>query len=175
MIVFEVNLLLYAHDATSKDHHRAATWLERALSSREIVGFAWATLRAFLRISTEPRIISQPYDLDQARSIVSEWLSRSNVAIVSPSDQHWVILNKLLPASRTRGSLIMDAHLAAFAIEHERLSAQMTETLPDSQASKSSIRCRRLTLASSSAAEHRSLPPLSASPSHLSRLPRSRP
>jgi hypothetical protein len=63
-------------------------------------------------------VFSQPLDLDGAVSIVSEWLSNSNVSIVSPTDRHWEIFHKLLPKSRVRGSLIMDAHLAALAIEH---------------------------------------------------------
>jgi predicted nucleic acid-binding protein len=50
--------------------------------------------------------------------IVSNWLHRSNVLIVSPTERHWPILSGLLPKQRVRGSLIVDAHLAALAIEH---------------------------------------------------------
>lgn len=56
--------------------------------------------------------------LDDALGIVNSWLVRSNVAIVSLTEQHWLALSKLLPKTRVRGSLIMDAHLAALAIEH---------------------------------------------------------
>lgn len=59
-----------------------------------------------------------PYDLGQATEIVSGWLVRSNVLIVSPTDRHWSILSDFLPKNRVRGSLIVDAHLAALAIEH---------------------------------------------------------
>jgi uncharacterized protein len=40
------------------------------------------------------------------------------VVIVGAHERHWQILRGLLPGSRSRGSLIMDAHLAALAIEH---------------------------------------------------------
>jgi len=57
-------------------------------------------------------------DVEMAASIVSDWLSRPNVTIIGPTERHWQIFSKLLPRSRVRGSLIMDAHLAALAIEH---------------------------------------------------------
>ena len=118
MILIDVNLLLYAHDTGSREHHRAAHWLEQVFSDPGIVGLSWETVLAFLRITTTPKIWSKPLDLDEAVAIVNSWLSRSNVAIVGPTEQHWPILSRLLPRSRTRGSLIMDAHLAALAIEH---------------------------------------------------------
>jgi len=118
VIVIDVNLLLYAHDTASKDHRRAALWLERVFSGAEVIGLSWSTILAFLRIATTPKILSSPYELDDAKSIVTDWLERDNVAIVGPTDRHWRILSGLLPKSRVRGSLIMDAHLAALAIEH---------------------------------------------------------
>lgn len=118
MILVDVNLLLYAHDAGSRDHLRAVQWLEQVLSRPSVVGFSWETILAFLRITTHPKIMSKPYPLDEAVGIVAGWLARSNVAVVSPTEQHWAALSRLLPKSRVRGSLIMDAHLAALAIEH---------------------------------------------------------
>lgn len=118
MIVIDVNLLLYAHDTTSKDHRRAALWLERVFAGAELIGFSWSTILAFLRIATTPKILTSPYELEDAKSIVTDWLERDNVAVIGTTDQHWRILSGLLPKSRVRGSLIMDAHLAALAIEH---------------------------------------------------------
>lgn len=73
---------------------------------------------AFLRIVTDPKIVTKPYELPEAIGIVSGWLDRTNVAVLTPTEQHWRVLSGLLPKSRVRGSLIMDAHLAALAIEH---------------------------------------------------------
>ena len=56
--------------------------------------------------------------MDTAVSLVSGWLSQPNVWMVGPTERHWEIFSKLLPRSRVRASLIMDAHLAALAIEH---------------------------------------------------------
>ena len=118
MIVLDVNLLLYAYDSTARDHERAKLWLERTFIAPETVGLPWATILAFLRISTTPRVETKPLELEDAKSIVTDWLARSNIAIVQPTERHWEILSRLLPKSRIRGSLIMDGHLAALAIEH---------------------------------------------------------
>ena len=118
MKLLDVNLLLYAHDSTSKEYKRARPWLECAFVGPEIVALPWATILAFLRIATTPRVETRPLDTEEAVAIVTDWLAQANVIIVHPTDQHWRILSRLLPKSRVRGSLIMDAHLAALAIEH---------------------------------------------------------
>ena len=118
MILIDVNLMLYAYDSASNEHKRAASWLDRTFSDASLVALTWHTVLSFLRISTAPRMLSHPFDLEHATSIVSDWLERPNVTLVGPTEQHWAILCELLPQSRVRGSLIMDAHLAALAIEH---------------------------------------------------------
>jgi uncharacterized protein len=55
---------------------------------------------------------------EEAASVVDGWLEVANVFVVSPTERHWRILSDLLPKSQARGPLIMDAHLAALAIEH---------------------------------------------------------
>ena len=118
MILLDVNLLLYAYDAATKEHHRARAWLEQRLAGSDEVGLTWHTILSFLRISTAPRMITSPLELGNAVSIVSDWLSQPSVLIVEPTPEHWQIFMQLIPKTRVRGSLIMDAHLAALAIEH---------------------------------------------------------
>jgi toxin-antitoxin system PIN domain toxin len=116
--LIDLNLLLYAYHAAAKEHKPALSWLTERFAGRESIGLAWVTLLGFLRIATAPKILTLPYDLGQATEIVSDWLMRSNVLIVSPTERHWPILRGFLPKHRVRGSLIVDAHLAALAIEH---------------------------------------------------------
>ncbi len=118
MILLDVNLPLYAYDATSNHHDTAWNWLSQTLSGAELIGLPWHTILSFLRIVTAPKMLAHPLDLNIAVSIVSAWLSLPNVSVVHPTDRHWSVLSALLPSTRARGSLIMDAHLAALAIEH---------------------------------------------------------
>ena len=85
------------------------------------VAFAWVTLLAFLRLSTSSRPLRQPYTIAEASAIVDELISRPNVYLLRPSDRHWGILQKLLLQGQASGNLVMDAHLAALAIEHGAL------------------------------------------------------
>ena len=50
--------------------------------------------------------------------IASEWLDRPQSVLLGPGERHWEILQHILAAGKATGSLVMDAHLAAIAIEH---------------------------------------------------------
>ena len=49
---------------------------------------------------------------------VAEWLSCDNVWTPQPGEHHRRILGQLLTHTRVQGNFVMDAHLAALAIEH---------------------------------------------------------
>jgi hypothetical protein len=118
VILLDANLLIYAYDSVAAEHARARSWLERRFSSREATGLSWITILAFLRIATSRRYESAPMSTEEAASVVTGWVALENVVLVSPTERHWHILSDLLPRSQARGPLIMDAHLAALAIEH---------------------------------------------------------
>ena len=118
MTLVDANLLLYAHDPRATQHEASRRWLEGVLSGRELVGFAWLTLWAFLRISTNPRVYERPLSIDEAEGLVESWLGRSMVRILDPGERHWEILRDLTRSGQSAGPLVMDAALAAIAIEH---------------------------------------------------------
>jgi hypothetical protein len=123
MILIDANLLLYASDAASAHHEPARRWLETIFSEPEPVGLAWVALLAFLRVGTDPRLRKDAPTLEEAAGIVTDWLDRPMVTLVNPGERHWQILRDLMTEGQARGPLIMDAHLAALAIEHGALLA----------------------------------------------------
>ena len=118
MTLVDANLLLYAYDPRAAQHQASRTWLADALSGHELIGFAWMTLWAFLRISTNPRVFERPLAIDEAEALVEAWLARPMVRILEPGDRHWRILRDLTQSGQAKGALVMDAALAAIAIEH---------------------------------------------------------
>jgi uncharacterized protein len=118
MILLDVNVLLYAYDARAEEHAKARQWLEEAFAEQQPLRLAWVTILAFLRISTNPRILANPLLTSEAVANVNEWLAYPSVAILNPGERHWSILTKLMADSQVRGPLVTDAHLAALAIEH---------------------------------------------------------
>jgi uncharacterized protein len=118
VILVDVNLLLFAYNPSFDRHQRAREWLESVLSRPDPVCLAWATILAFLRIATNPRAFEYPLSIEEAIPIVSTWLELPMVTILEPGDRHWTILTQLLSQTQLRGPAVMDAHLAALAIEH---------------------------------------------------------
>lgn len=118
MILVDANLLLHAYNPRSADHDAARRWLEAALSGPGAVRFAWMTLWAFLRISTNPRVFERPLSMDEAGRIVSSWLDRPQTGVLEPAERHWEILQALNASGQVSGPLVMDAALAAVALEH---------------------------------------------------------
>lgn len=117
MILLDANLLLYAYNSSTPEHEKARIWWENALSSPGTVGLSWQTITAFLRISTNPRAFSSPFTIDEASGFVSEWLERPMVMLAVPGDRHWTIFQRLINEAQCTGHLVMDAHLAALALE----------------------------------------------------------
>lgn len=118
MRLIDANLLLYAYNPRAEQHDAAKTWLEATIAGSQLVRFAWLTLWAFLRISTNPRVFEHPFSMAEAESIVTSWLGQPSVGILDPGDRHWEILCGLTAQGQTIGPLVMDAVVAALAIEH---------------------------------------------------------
>ena len=118
MILTDANLLLYAYNVDAGEHDTSRQWLETQLSGSSLFCFAWQTITAFLRISTNPRAFVKPLSTKEATSIVTEWLERPQTVLLTPGEKHWSIFQKLLETGQATGPLVMDAHLAALALEH---------------------------------------------------------
>lgn len=118
MILIDANLLLYAYDSSSPRHDVARRWFEDVMSTEPDVRFGLVTLLAFLRLGTDPRVLASPFGPAEAVAVIESWLARPNVSVAIPSELHWSGLANLAQASKARGALMMDAHLAALTIEH---------------------------------------------------------
>ena len=118
MILVDANMLLYAHDQTAPHHKAAGRWMEDAVTRREELAFAWVTLLAFLRVSTNPRLYARALPMREAVEILDSYLSRSHVFRLDPTVNHWKVLRELCHSAQITSRLVTDAHLAALAIEH---------------------------------------------------------
>jgi len=118
MILCDANLLLYAYNADSAHHSKAKGWLEAELSSPSLFCLSWQTISAFIRISTNHRAFPQPLSIEEATNIVSSWLDRPQCRVLTETEQHWAIFAGMLTSEKAVGPLVMDAQLAALAIEH---------------------------------------------------------
>jgi toxin-antitoxin system PIN domain toxin len=123
MTILDANLLLYAYNADAPQQPMAAQWLGKLLASGEMVALPWATIWAFIRISTNSRIWSNPRPASEAFAIVREWLAQPGVIPLQPGPLHAEILEKLVTDHGATGPMVTDAVLAALAMEHGALLA----------------------------------------------------
>ena len=119
MIVPDVNLLLYAYDASSRHHAAAAAWWQACLSGRETVGLPAVVVFGFVRISTSARVFDHPLTAGEAAAHVRAWLARPGVQVLEPRHDHIERVLSLLEELGTAAKLVTDAQIAAQAIEHD--------------------------------------------------------
>jgi uncharacterized protein len=118
VILIDANLLLYAYDPRASEHERSRQWLEETLSGSQLVRFAWMTVWAFLRIATNPRVFENPLTVTEATDAVASWLEQPVAGILDPGERHLALLTGLTVEGQAFGPMVMDAVLAAIAIEH---------------------------------------------------------
>lgn len=117
MIVPDANLLLYACDTTSPFHDRARNWWQACLSGDEAVGLTHPTLFAFLRISTNPRIFTNPLTLAASAAHIRSWMARRVCQVLQASTDHAArVIDLLDAAGGTAANLVTDAQIGALAI-----------------------------------------------------------
>ena len=118
MILIDANLLLYAYNSESPHHEPSRNWLETTLSSGQPVRFALVTLLAFVRIASDRRIYTHPLSPTEACSLIEMWLLQPNVRLLQPGPRTWRNLSRMCEEGQAKGAMVMDAHLAALAMEH---------------------------------------------------------
>ncbi len=118
MIIPDLNVLLYAVDASSPRNREAVSWLENALNAgEELVGIPWVVHLGFLRLATNPRVFARPLTVDAASAWLEDLENHPSVRMLEPGTAHRGMLRHLLLLVGTGANLVTDAHLAALALE----------------------------------------------------------
>jgi hypothetical protein len=118
VILVDANLLIYASVESFPQHERARRWLDERLNGAAPVGLPWASVLAFLRLTTNPRVFERPTAMSDAWRQALAWLEAERVWVPQPTDRHREVLGQLLAAPGVQANLVQDAYLAALAIEH---------------------------------------------------------
>jgi toxin-antitoxin system PIN domain toxin len=119
VIVPDVNLLLYAVVSGFPQHKRAHEWWQETINSTVEIGLTSPAIFGFIRIATNPRVLSPPLTVEVATGYVSAWLGQPNVSHLVPGPRHIEIAFGLLDGVGTGGNLTTDVQLAALAFEHD--------------------------------------------------------
>lgn len=118
MKLLDANILLYALIEDYPQHARCREWLSSCLAARQPLAVPWATILAFLRISTHARIMRNPLGIAAAWKIVDVLLDQPGVWVPLPGAGYRQTLAQLIGNHPVQADRIMDLSIAALAIEH---------------------------------------------------------
>lgn len=120
MIIPDTNILLYAHIPSFREHSAAKNWLEETLNEdREKIGLAWQVITSYIRIGTNPKLFRKPLTVSDAEMNLTRIIEHPLGEIITPKSGHWTLFINLVKAEQVAADLVMDAHLAALAMEHK--------------------------------------------------------
>lgn len=125
----DVNLLVYAYNATAPYHRQAAGWWQNTINSADPVGVCWPVLQSFVRLLSGRSIVTSPYPLEELFQLCQEWWDH-RVQLIGPSVNTLGIFQDLCLRYQTVGASSSDSLIAAFALEHRaRLATNDTDFL----------------------------------------------
>ena len=119
MIIPDTNLLVYAYNDENPQHPGARQWWENTVAGDGSVGIPWVVSMGFIRLMTNPRVLSSPLSTSTATELVQEWFEYKHITPVNPGTDHIRLLHQLLQEAGRGGNLVPDAHIAAIAMEHQ--------------------------------------------------------
>ncbi len=124
----DVNILLYASDQASPFYLPASRFLAECAATQEICYLAWPTLMSYLRMTTHPRIFSQPLSPTSALQNIQGLLELSHVRTLSEGEGFLHVYQEVTNNMPVRGNLVPDAHLAALLRQHDIRTLYLGDT-----------------------------------------------
>jgi toxin-antitoxin system PIN domain toxin len=114
----DVNILVFAHRPESARHNEYRGWLESARAGHEPLGLSDIVLSGFVRVVTHPRVFREPTPLATALAFADALRASPAAHALLPGERHWPIFVDLCRRTDATGNLVLDAFLAALALEH---------------------------------------------------------
>lgn len=117
MLLFDVNVLVYAHREDAENHIAYREWLETVINADAAFAISELALSGFVRVVTHPKVFVKPSPVGDALAFAGQLRDQPNCVLLQPGPRHWDIFRRLCLESGVKGNLVPDAYLAALAIE----------------------------------------------------------
>ena len=119
MIVVDTNVLVYAADTDSPYHAACRQWLEARRVRPDAWYLTWSIVNEFLRVTTHPRVMRQPWQTTAAWEFIEALLSAPGMSMLEPTSRHADVTGDLIKAlPEVAGNLLHDMHTAVLMREH---------------------------------------------------------
>ncbi len=119
MILWDVNLWVYAFRSDSPLHHVARAELEGTSRTRDAFLFCPHVAASFLRLVTNARIFAAPSRPEEAWAFIDVLESREGVVWAEIDPMTYGIFKHFCLISKATGNDVPDALLASIAIRHD--------------------------------------------------------
>jgi hypothetical protein len=118
--LIDTNILIYAINKDSPQHFKTAAFLEKILNGNDPWCLTWVNIYEFLRLTTDPRILSKPLSSHDAIEEMRKFLDHPRLEMLSETERHTEALRKSVAAAGiVRGIFFHDCHIAALLLEHD--------------------------------------------------------
>lgn len=114
----DVNVLLYATDASSPHSRKAREFLDRCAGGDEVFCLAWPTIMGYLRMSTHPRIYRSPLTPAEAEANVDALVGLPHARVLTEEEGFWAVYRTVTRGVVARANAVPDAHIAAILRQH---------------------------------------------------------
>jgi toxin-antitoxin system PIN domain toxin len=117
VLLFDVNIWVYAHREDAPRHRQLKGFVETVLENGSPFGVSMLVMSGFLRVVTHPKVFDPATPLELALQFAETITEHPHAVFVNPGNRHWTIFTDLCRKVDARGNLIPDAYFAALAIE----------------------------------------------------------
>jgi len=118
MLMFDTNVLGYAHDSVSKHNQRAARLVTSALKGELKACVSYQSLAELYAVLTHPQKLAKPYSASEASELCGLYVRSRNLAKVLPSKQTYLSALKLAGRTGVNSTKIFDCLLVATALDN---------------------------------------------------------
>jgi toxin-antitoxin system PIN domain toxin len=119
MFVVDTNVLVYAADQDSPLHGPCRGALESWRRQPGAWYLTWSILYEFLRVTTHPRVMRNPWSGKEAWRFVEALLESPGLDVLVPTERHPAVAAQVFAdVPHLAGNLVHDAHTAVLMREH---------------------------------------------------------
>ena len=119
-ILVDTNILLYAANPASPEHHAARTEVERLRRGTSSWFLTWGILYEFLRVATHAAVFERPLPVSSAALYVRRLVESPAVRVLQETDRHLSLLEKEMKETPgISGNDLHDVHIVVLMREHD--------------------------------------------------------
>lgn len=119
MLLVDTNVLIHAANVDSPSHGESIAWLDRKRRQPDAWYTTWPILYEFMRVTTHPRVLKQPWSIANAWAFVSALLSSPGLGVLAATQRHADVAEQMITEFPwLAGNVLHDAHTAILMREH---------------------------------------------------------